>query len=108
MPDVSLRRDREENPLLKRILLPTRAFERSARRLVQGNAGRANELRAVLALLEVDAFHPSLRTHKLRGKLSGSWACSAGYDMRIVFQFVTQEGRDAILLEAVGSHDEVY
>jgi mRNA-degrading endonuclease YafQ of YafQ-DinJ toxin-antitoxin module len=66
------------------------------------------DLRAVLALLEEDAFHPSLKTHKLKGKLSGSWACSAGYDMRIVFQFVTHKGQGAVLLEAVGDHDEVY
>ena len=90
------------------MLLPTRAFERSARRLAQRIAAVADDLPVVLALLEEDAFHPSLRTHKLKGKLSGSWACSAGYDVRLVFQFVNQEGREAILLEAVGSHDEVY
>jgi mRNA-degrading endonuclease YafQ of YafQ-DinJ toxin-antitoxin module len=108
MPTGPFQRDFEENCFLKRILLPTRAFERSARRLVKSNAGLADDLRAVLALLEEDAFHPSLKTHKLKGKLAGSWACSAGYDIRIVFQFVTHKDRNAILLEAVGSHDEVY
>jgi mRNA interferase YafQ len=38
----------------------------------------------------------------------GSWACSAGYDMRIVFEFVQYEGAEAILLQTVGTHDEVY
>jgi mRNA-degrading endonuclease YafQ of YafQ-DinJ toxin-antitoxin module len=33
----------------------------------------------------LDAAHASLRTHKLRGSLAGCWACSAGYDLRIVF-----------------------
>ena len=59
-------------------------------------------------LLAEDAFHPQLQTHKLRGKLRGSWACSAGYDLRIVFRFVEHEGTEAILLETVGTHDEVY
>ena len=27
----------------------------------------------------------------LKGKLSGSWACSAGYDLRVVFDFVKAE-----------------
>lgn len=61
-----------------------------------------------LELLAEDAFHPQLKTHKLRGRLKGSWACSVGYDLRIVFQFVTYKGQDALLLEAVGTHEEVY
>ena len=34
--------------------------------------------------------------------------CSVGYDLRIVFEFVKYKGADAILLQAVGTHDEVY
>jgi hypothetical protein len=40
--------------------------------------------------------------------LEGSWACSAGYDLRILFRFVTHSGAEAILLLTVGGHDEVY
>jgi len=61
-----------------------------------------------LELLAADAFHPQLKSHKLKGKLAGSWACSAGYDLRIVFQFVKHSGQEAILLEALGTHDEVH
>jgi mRNA-degrading endonuclease YafQ of YafQ-DinJ toxin-antitoxin module len=61
-----------------------------------------------LEFLAEDAFYPQLRTHKLKGKLKGSWACSAGYNLRIVFKFVQHEGAEAILLETVGTHDEVY
>ena len=68
----------------------------------------AEDIRAALELLAEDAFHPQLRTHKLKGKLKGSWACSAGYDLRIVFKYVQHEGTEAILLETVGTHDEVY
>ena len=59
-------------------------------------------------MLEADAFHPRLKTHKLTGQLKGSWAASAGYDLRIVFRFVAHEGSEAILLETAGTHDEVY
>ncbi len=67
-----------------------------------------NDIQAVLELLSEDAFHPQLKTHKLKGNLVGSWACSAGYDLRIVFKFVQHEESEAILLETVGSHEEVY
>jgi len=68
----------------------------------------ANEIRNTLELLAEDAFYPRLRTHKLKGKLEGSWACSVGYDLRIVFSFVQYEGDEAILLETIGTHEEVY
>jgi len=93
---------------MKRLLLRTSGFVRSARRAVRRNPSLAEDLRTALTLLEEDAFHPALRTHKLKGKLSGSWACSAGYDLRIIFSFVDHQGTEAILLETVGTHDEVY
>ena len=51
---------------------------------------------------------PLLQTHKLKGKLAGSWACKASYDLRIVFKFVKYEGPEAVLLLTMGTHDEVY
>lgn len=93
---------------MKRLLLPTAAFVRTARRLAKKRPQAAEDLRVTLELLAEDALHPLLRTHKLKGKLARSWACSAGYDLRIVFQFVQHKGEEAILLEAAGTHDEVY
>ena len=93
---------------MKRLLLPTTAFVRSAKRLTRKNPEATGDLRLTLALMAEDAFDPRLRTHKLKGNLAGSWACSAGYDLRVVFQFVKHKGSDAILLETFGSHNEVY
>ena len=93
---------------MSRVLLPTKAFLRTARRLTKRNPSLADDLEAALELLAADAHHPALRTHKLKGKLAKSWACTAGYDLRIVFQFVRPGAAEAILLEAVGTHDEVY
>ena len=63
-----------------------------------------------LMLLVDDPFIPQLETHKLKGKLSGVWACSAGYDLRIVFDFVKSEQglKDDIFLIEIGTHEEVY
>ena len=55
-----------------------------------------------------DAFQAVLKTHKLKGELTGSWACSAGYDLRLIFEFVQHAGAEAILLQNIGTHDEVY
>jgi addiction module RelE/StbE family toxin len=93
---------------VRRRLLPSPAFLRSARRAIKKDPSLAQDLQAALDLLAEDAFDPRLRTHKLKGKLQGSWACSAGYDLRILFSFVEYDGAEAILLETTGNHDEVY
>lgn len=90
------------------MLLPSTAFVRAARRLNRRDPDLADDLRIVLELLAENALDPRLKTHKLKGQFAGSWACSVGYDLRIVFQFVKHRGKEAILLEAVGTHDEVY
>ncbi|MGQ9627226.1 MAG: type II toxin-antitoxin system RelE/ParE family toxin [Anaerolineae bacterium] len=93
---------------MKRPLLRSSAFVRAAQKFVRKHPHAAEDLQAALEPLAEDAFHPHLRTHKLKGKLEGSWACSAGYNLRIVFKFVQHEGSEAILLETVGTHEEVY
>jgi mRNA interferase YafQ len=93
---------------MKRVLLQSTVFVRAARRLVNKNSDAAANLQTALLLLAEDAFQPALKTHKLKGELAGSWACSAGYDLRIVFNFVQHEDAEAIQLQTVGTHDEVY
>lgn len=93
---------------MKRSLLRSTAFIRAAKRLVKKRPEIAAEVESALELLEDDAFHPRLRTHKLKGALDGSMACSVGYDLRIVFRIVKHSGSEAVLLESVGTHEEVY
>ncbi|NHC33236.1 type II toxin-antitoxin system mRNA interferase toxin, RelE/StbE family [Scytonema millei VB511283] len=67
------------------------------------------QIERVLQQLAEDPFHPSLRTHKLKGDLAGRWACSIDYSNRILFEFVkSSELGEEILLLTLGSHDEVY
>jgi mRNA-degrading endonuclease YafQ of YafQ-DinJ toxin-antitoxin module len=63
-----------------------------------------------LQLLAEDPFHPALHSHKLKGELSGAWACAVDYDNRILYEFVRnpESGEEEILLLAIGTHDEVY
>ena len=57
---------------MKRPLLPSSAFVRAAKRLVKRDPSLALPIQAVMELLVEDAFHPQLRTHKLKGQLEGS------------------------------------
>jgi mRNA-degrading endonuclease YafQ of YafQ-DinJ toxin-antitoxin module len=93
---------------VRRTLLRSTAFVRAARRIIKRHPEAIDGFRATLERLAEDAFDPRLKTHKLKGDLDGSWACSAGYDLRIVFEFVQHDGAEAILLQTAGTHDEVY
>ena len=50
----------------------------------------------------LDPFDPTLRTHKLSGKLKGFYSFSIDYSHRILFQFLEDE---TILFLNVGDHD---
>jgi mRNA-degrading endonuclease YafQ of YafQ-DinJ toxin-antitoxin module len=93
---------------VKRLLLPSKAFTGRAKAVLKKHRQWAPEIRATLELLAADCFHPRLKTHKLKAELEGCWACSAGYDLRIIFKFVEHEGSEAILLLTIGTHEEVY
>jgi addiction module RelE/StbE family toxin len=93
---------------MNRKLLRSSAFIRTAKKIIKKNPQIAENIQKTLELLSEDAFHPKLRTHKLKSELEGSWACSAGYNLRIVFQFVKYEDSEAILLETIGTHEQVY
>jgi mRNA-degrading endonuclease YafQ of YafQ-DinJ toxin-antitoxin module len=52
-----------------------------------------------------DPYHPKLRTHKLAGQLKDIWSFSIEYHLRIIFYFVNNT---EVILEDIGTHDEVY
>jgi addiction module RelE/StbE family toxin len=93
---------------MNHVLISTRRFERDTKNLTKRRPQVRDHLEFALGLLAEDAFHPSLKTHKLKGALEGSFACSMTHDLRILFEFIQHEGALAILLLTVGTHDEVY
>ncbi len=93
---------------MRRTLLRSPAFARDLRSWLKSHADMAVSIEATLEQLSADATHPSLRSHKLCGPLAGCWACCAAYDLRVVFEYTEHEGTEAILLLALGTHDQVY
>ncbi|MBI2634886.1 type II toxin-antitoxin system mRNA interferase toxin, RelE/StbE family [Candidatus Peregrinibacteria bacterium] len=52
-------------------------------------------------LFRQNPFHPSLRLHKLKGKLDGLWSISPDMKYRIIFKPM---GNGVILFVSVGLH----
>jgi mRNA-degrading endonuclease YafQ of YafQ-DinJ toxin-antitoxin module len=59
-----------------------------------------------IELLEINPFHPSLRLHKLQGKLNEYHSVSINLSYRIVIDLVITEAQ--IIPIDIGAHDEVY
>jgi addiction module RelE/StbE family toxin len=93
-----------------RKLIWSNTFIRAFKRVTRRKPDLRQNIEKTLRLLVQDPFIPQLETHKLKGKLSGSWACSVDYDLRIIFDFVKTEEQkeDGIFLIEIGTHDEVY
>jgi mRNA-degrading endonuclease YafQ of YafQ-DinJ toxin-antitoxin module len=93
-----------------RELVLTPKFRRTYRTVVRNDRTPQRRIEDTLMQMSQDVFASSLGTHKLSGELTGLWACSCGYDCRIVFTLERDEatGRDIILLLDIGTHDEVY
>lgn len=88
----------------------TKHFVRAFKRTSKKHPNLGSDLEKALRMLQEDPFSPQLATHKLKGKLAGSWACRLGYDLRLIFDFVEDadlKGEEILLLE-IGSHEEVY
>jgi len=94
----------------KRKLLLSKSFEKSYRKFITKRPLLKSVIGKALLKLEEDAFAPGLRTHKLSGNLYGYFACSCGYDCRIVFSIEKSINTKAefILLIDIGTHEEVY
>ncbi len=86
------------------------SFRRAFKGRTRNDRGLQERIFETLAELVADPFQPKLRTHKLKGRLEGLWACTVEYDCRIIFLFVPdpEGGDDAIVLVDLGTHDEVY
>lgn len=89
-------------------MITSSAFIRAVKRLGRRDLVTLESIRRTLAILQEDAFDSRLGSHKLKGDLTGFWSCSAGYDLRIVFEISKRDKQEVILLVSVGTHDQVY
>ena len=86
------------------------SYKRAFNKAIKKDPHLKDRILSTMNLLRQEPFQPKLKTHKLKGILEGSWACSIDYDLRIVFDFVKNQVTDEteILLINIGTHEEVY
>ena len=88
-------------PKLSPKILKSRDFEKSFDKLPQNI-----QLLAIkkIALFRADLFYPSLKTHKLKGRLQDFYSFSVNLQYRVLFEFLNKK---KVLFHDVGTH-EIY
>lgn len=84
----------------------TQSFEKRLIRFLKKHQDMVSKYKKTILLLEANPFHPSLRLHKLAGKLETVHSVSLDMQYRITMEFYIQDER--IVLVNIGTHDEVY
>lgn len=87
-------------------LIYTPAYNKRAARFLKKHPELATQYAKTLQLLELNPQHPSLRLHKLQGRLTALHSVSINMSYRITLEFLIQDGH--LLLVNVGKHDVVY
>ena len=87
-------------------ILYTESYLKRAERFVKKHPELISQYKKTLKLLEINPNHPSLRLHKLTGKLSELYSISINISYRISIYFLIEENK--IIPIDVGSHDEIY
>lgn len=87
-------------------ILYTESYLKRAKKFIKKHPDLLSQYEKTLKLMEINPYHPSLRLHKLRGKLSELYSVSINISYRITIFFIIHD--DKIIPIDIGSHDEVY
>ncbi|MBN2816160.1 MAG: plasmid stabilization protein [Campylobacterales bacterium] len=87
-------------------LIFTQQYEKRLRKFIKKHPDVLLQYEKTIKLLEINPHHPSLRLHKLSGKLSELHSVSINISYRITIELIITE-KEIIPVE-IGSHDEVY
>ena len=87
-------------------IIYTDSYLKRAKRFIKKHPELISQYGKTLKLLELNPNHPSLRLHKLQGKLSELYSVSINISYRISIYFLID--KDKIVPVDIGSHDDIY
>jgi len=87
-------------------LIFTDSYNKRATKFLKKHKAIIKQYEKVLQLLELNPHHPSLRLHKLEGKLKDLHSISINISYRITIEFIIED--EVIIPINIGSHEDVY
>jgi len=84
----------------------TESYLKRATKFAKKHPELKNQYLKTLQILELNPYHPSLRLHRLQGKLEALHSVSINVSYRLTIELWI-EGEEIIPIN-IGTHDEVY
>ncbi len=89
---------------MRRVLLKSPAFVMDLRAWLKSHPQMATALEATLEQLSADSLYRRCELTSCEGR----WQIAGPAAQATTFEYVTHEKAEAILLQALGTHDQVY
>jgi mRNA-degrading endonuclease YafQ of YafQ-DinJ toxin-antitoxin module len=87
-------------------IIYTETYIKRAKNFLNKHPEIISQYKKTLKLIEINIFHPSLRSHKLKGRLSDLYSVSINISYRICIDFIIKE--NTVIPIDIGKHDDVY
>lgn len=87
-------------------IIYTESYNKRAARFFKQHPQLLKQYKKTLELLILNPSHPSLRMHKLKGRLKDLYSISINISYRIIIVFIIKE--NTIIPIDIGGHKEVY
>jgi len=87
-------------------ILEPKSYQKKLVKFFKKHKNLLKRYEKVIFLLEANPYHPSLRLHKLQGKLKEYYSVSLDMEYRVIIDFIIVD--EEIILIDIGSHDDVY
>lgn len=87
-------------------IIQTDEYFKKLKKFIKKHPDVLDRYAKTIEILEIDPYHPSLRLHKLRGKLQEYYSVSITLQYRVVIDFIIKENE--IIPIDIGAHDEVH
>jgi len=79
-------------------------FLKKYKKITRRNIKLKEKISKKIFVFKMNPTHPSLKLHRLKGKMVDDWSIAVEGDLRIIFTYIDE----GILLVDLGKHEEVY
>lgn len=81
------------------------SIQRELIQIYKKNRKLSDRIEKQIQLFKENPNHPSLRTHKLSGKVGDKWSISITMGIRMVYLRIDE---DKVIFIKIGTHDQAY
>ncbi|MFA5235149.1 MAG: type II toxin-antitoxin system mRNA interferase toxin, RelE/StbE family, partial [Sulfurimonas sp.] len=87
-------------------IIVTESYLKKLKKFLKKHPDMLERYAKAIEILEANPYHPSLRLHKLQGRLCEFHSISINMEYRVIIDFIIKENE--IIPIDIGTHDDVY